>query len=273
MVPETKKLPYSHFSQILTTILFLLLAAWWVYSFFYLRDYNNLLWGATYQIVAVVGVISGLIVSRQWGGYKSLLGRAVLFFSLGLVFQVFGQSVFSFYNLVAQVDIPYPSIADIGYFGSIPLYIYATALLLRVSGGTYSLQSFGYKFLAIVLPMGMLIFSYLFFLKGYVFDWDYPLGIILDFGYPLGQAVYVSIAVLTYILSKRYLGGIMKNSIIVILLALVVQYIADYNFLFQAYRETWINGGYGDFLYLLAYFVLTMGLIMLGHAFQRIKES
>lgn len=273
METNTNSLQYSKTPQLLTIACFFLLAAWWVYSFFILGDYNNLIWGASYQVIAALGAVFGFIASFRWGGLQSALGRSIFFFALGLTFQVFGQSTFSYYNLVAEVDIPYPSIADIGYFGSIPLYIYATFLLLRVSGGVLGLKSYANKAIAVVLPLVMLGFSYYFFLNGYEFDWSAPLNVFLDFGYPLGQAIYVSLALLTYVLSKKYLGGTMKNSILTILFGLVVQYIADYNFLFQAYRETWVNGGYGDFLYLIAYLVMTFGLINLGHVFENIKEA
>ena len=107
------------------------------------------------------------------------------------------------------------------------------------------------------------------FLQKYEFDWGQPLKIFLDFGYPFGQAIYVSLALLTYTLSKSVLGGIMKKKILFILFAFLMQYVADYNFLFQSSRGTWANGGYGDFLYFLAYFLMTLGLLNL----QNIQQS
>ena len=84
---------------------------------------------------------------------------------------------------------------------------------------------------------------------------------LLDFGYPFGQAIYVSIAILTLSLSKGLLGGLMKNKIFFLLSALIVQYIADFNFLYQAIQGTWVNGGYGDLIYMTAYFLLAMSLL------------
>src|SRR6185369_3281343 len=109
-----------------------------------------------------------------------------------------------------------------------------------------------------------LIASYMIFLQGYEFDWSNPLRVFLDFGYPLGQAFYVSLAILVFILSKNFLGGLMRPKVLLILLAIAVQYIADYNFLYQAYNETWVNGGYGDYIYLISYFLMTFALINLG---------
>jgi hypothetical protein len=91
--------------------------------------------------------------------------------------------------------------------------------------------------------------------------------VFLDFGYPLGQAIYVSLALLTYLLSTKTLGGIMKNKVLLILFALAVQYAADYNFLYQAYAETWSVSGYGDVIYLFAYFLMAVGLLQLKATF------
>lgn len=55
----------------------------------------------------------------------------------------------------------------------------------------------------------------------------------------------------------------MKHRVLFILLALAVQYIADYNFLYQAANETWRNGGYGDVMYMLAYLIMGLGLLNL----------
>ena len=109
----------------------------------------------------------------------------------------------------------------------------------------------------------MLIFSYFFFLRDYQFDWSNPLKIFLDFGYPLGQAIYVSIAILTYVLSKGVLGGVMKPKILFLVFALIIQYLADYNFLLQAANSTWQNGGYGDLIYLIAYLLMALSLLQL----------
>lgn len=222
-----------------------------------------LFWAASYQIIAFIGGILGLSIAKSWGGVRSVIGRSAMAFSVGLLFQTFGQSVFSFYNLVLEVEIPYPSIADIGYFGSIIFYIYGVVQLAKASGTRISLHSYYNQAFAILFPVLILLASYFIFLRSYEFEWEFPLKISLDFGYPLGQAFYVSLALLTYLLSKKVLGGIMRYGILVILVALVIQYLADFNFLFQANNGTWINGGYGDYIYLLAYFVMVMGLLQL----------
>lgn len=245
--------------------LFLVMLIWWVgLHALNASDFAKMIWGASYQAVAIWGAIWGLIIAKTWGGVRSVMGRAILAFSVGLLLQDFGQTAFFYYNMFGNVDIPYPSIADLGYFGSIPFYIYGAVMLAQASGAKMSLKSLAGQLIALVVPLAMLAASYLLFLKNYTFDWSEPMRVLLDFGYPFGQAIYVSFAILAFLLTQKTLGGIMKHRVLFILLALVVQYIADGNFLFQAATETWTASGYGDLLYLLAYLFMAIGLLKLN---------
>lgn len=260
--------------QKLVTCIFVLLSIWWMILFFVFKNTllsANLVWAASYQIIAILGAVLGLIISKRWGGFKSMFGRSILFFSVGLLFQAFGQSMFSFFNLVLKINIPYPSIADIGFFGSVIFYIYGIILLGRVFGAKDSLKNFLNKILVVLIPITILSISYHFFLKNYDFDWTKPLQIFLDFGYPFGQAIYIAIAISVYILSRKFLGGVLKGGVFFILIALVVQYVAEYNFLYQALNQTWVNGSYGDYIYAVSYFTMTLAIIYIGNIFQKIR--
>lgn len=227
----------------------------------------------TYGILALLGGIAGMVIAQRWGGFRSQMGRAVSFFSLGLLAQAFGQAVYSAYYFLLDQEVPYPSLGDIGYFGSVLLYIYAIYCLAKVSGVRLSRKSFSGKLFAILVPLGLLLFSYTVFLKDYQVDTSAPLTSLLDFGYPLGQAIYISLAILTFTLSRKILGGIMKGPILLVLFALVVQYVADFVFLYQASRETWEAGGISDFIYLTAYFMMTLALLSIGRAYRRIRAG
>lgn len=267
---KTNRLEVAAFS------LFLLLSAWWAVLFFSFHAQlvgPNLIWAATYQVVAIFGIIYGFITAKRWGGFKSVMGRAILFLTFGLFLQIIGQTIFSIYGLFLNTDVPYPSLADVGFFGSIPFYAFGIFQLGKAAGAHSMIKSFKGVAVSIILPFIMLAVSYFFFLRNYTINLDYPLRVFLDFGYPLGQAIYVSLALLVYFLSRNFLGGIMKLKILVILLALILQYIADFNFLYQYSKGTWINGGYGDVLYMTAYFVMTLGLIYMGTTFEKIKEG
>lgn len=216
---------------------------------------------ALYGLIAIWGGIWGLVAAKKWGGFKSLIGKALIAFSFGLFAQEFGQLSYSYYIYYLHQSVPYPSIGDVGYFASIPLYIIGTWHLLHASGIKTSLHKLRNKIVAIVTPMTMLIAAYVFFLKDYQIDPSQPLKLFLDFGYPLGEAIYVSIALLTYLLSRHSLGGIMRSRIVFILIAMFIQFCADFTFLFQAQYETWYAGGVNDLMYFTAYVVLSLALI------------
>ena len=253
--------------------LMVILTVWWVLLNLSgsKESLHNYLFGATYGLMAVLGGIVGISIAQHWGGLKSIMGKAILLLSFGLLAQEFGQLVFSYYNIFLYVQVPYPSLADIGFFGNIPLYTLGILLLAEASGVHFLLNKLSGKVQSVLIPAALLSFSYFFFLQNYEFDWTNPLRIFLDFGYPLGQAFYVSLAFLTYSLSRGVLGGVMKDKILFLLFAFIMQYLADYNFLFQNSNGTWLNGGYGDYLYLLAYFVMTLGIIRLNTVLKKMR--
>lgn len=242
---------------------FVVVTIWWVILYLsgVKETFHNYLFGATYGLIALWGGILGVMLAQKWGGFSSTLGKAIIILAFGLLAQEFGQLVFSFYNIILNIAVPYPSLADIGFFGSIPLYIYGMFLLASSAGVKFSLKTIVNQLQVVVIPLAILVLSYFVFLKDYQLDMNNLLKTFLDFGYPLGEAIYISVALLTYSLSRKLLGGVMRGAILLLIAAFVVQYIADYNFLRQSSDLTWVNGGYGDYLYFVAYFLLALGLL------------
>lgn len=243
--------------------LYIILIAWWIKIFITgVRDADeNYYFGFFYPTIALIGAIAGFISSKKWGGFQSLIGRGVIFFSLGLFGLWFGQTAWSYYNLVARISVPYPSIADIGYFSIIPFYGYGMYCFAKASGVKFSLKSIGAKATIVLIPIIMVGISYFLFLKNLVVDFSDPIKTFLDFGYPGGEAITISIALLTYILSWRILGGKMRSRILFIILALIMQYVTDYTFLYQAGAETYYNAGPVDLMYMVSFTIMALGLL------------
>ncbi|MDD5050239.1 MAG: hypothetical protein PHV93_00665 [Candidatus Pacebacteria bacterium] len=256
--------------------IFIILTLWRVALFlFHVEEGQSwsFWWGATYQIIALWGGIRGLMASRAWGGHKSKLGRLIIAFSIGLLFQVFGQTVSSYF-VYTTGDIPYPSLGDLGFFGSIPFYMYGVFLLAQVSGVSFSLKkNITKQTIAFGAFLAMIFVSYLIFLNGQQFDWSDRLGTFLNIAYPLTQAGYVALAILTYLLSRKYLGGMMKIPILLFLAALVIEYLSDFTFLYQAVHNLYIPEGINDYMYCVAYFIMAIALISVSITFNKIRES
>jgi hypothetical protein len=255
--------------------IFLIMALWWVaLAVIPHNEEAAHFWGAAYGLTALVGGLYGLFAARSWGFFKSYFGKAIIFLSAGLLLGEFGQLTFSYYNIVEKVAIPYPSIADIGFFGAVPLYIAGAFYLLRGLGVGNMLKKNTLKLvLGVLIPLVVLGCSYWLFLKEYDASEKDSLTVFLDFAYPLGQALYVSLALVVVLCAGRMLGGMMKLPVLLLLFAFVLQYAADFNFLYQTIEGSWTVSGYGDFLYLSAYFVMGASLIALNRGLSKAFAS
>ncbi len=261
---------------VLITLLFVGLSGWWLVL--YLGGYAGDTpqaeqYSAVYGIMALFGGLIGLGVSKAWGGYKSLIGKFTLLLSLGLLAQEFGQIAYSLHTYLFHTEIPYPSVGDAGYFGSVILYCAAVFYLIKALKLKTTLASSINKLWVGVIPLVLLISSYVFFLRGYEFDFSQPLTVFLDFGYPLGQAIYISLALLALVLSRKYLGGRMKPVVLFLIVALFAQYVSDFTFLYSVSRETWQTAGINDYMYLVSYFLMTIALLKLGGVIRKLRSE
>ncbi len=254
---------------------FMLLTIWWITIF--LRNLQsgseNNAFTLIYPWLSLCGGIAGLLIAKKWGGFKSYLGLSLSFFSLGLLAQFFGQATYAYYIYIKLVEVPYPSIGDLGYFGSVILYIIATYYLGQSAGAKFNLRNYKGRALSLLIPVLMLTISFDIFLKGYAQDPNSWIKTFLDFGYPLGQALYVSFALLSFFLSRQMLGGVMRKPILFLIFALIVQYISDFTFLYQVSRESWYVGGINDYMYLVSYLLMTLSLICMGDVYRAIQTK
>jgi hypothetical protein len=249
--------------QLLIILIFVAFVAWWV-SFQAVVENQALSvqwFGGTYGLIALIGSFVGFYGSHKWGGLRTIVGRALAFFSLGLLAQEAGQLIYTYYVYSAKIDIPYPSWGDVAYFGSVLLYIYAAILLTKATGVRFTLKNRTYKLIAVAVPVILLAISYFVLLHNHEYDTSKPLTVFLDFGYPMGQAIYISLALVAYFVSRKLLGGVMRSGFVLIILALFAQYIADFSFIYQSSRGTYLAGKYVDLLYLISYFVMAMAMI------------
>lgn len=258
-------------------LFFLLLTAWWCLNNFLIGNsiikYDGFFdFGEFYGLMAVWGGIWGILISFKWGGIKTVIGKGILMFSLGLLLQEFGQLSYAWYYDFFKTPGPYPSLGDMGYFGSVLLYILGILYLAKASGVKVGLQSFEKKVQAVIIPLIILGLGYYLFLQGYSVNWNDPIKTFLDFGYPLFQAVYVSLAILTYLLSKEILGGVMKKCILFILLALCIQFLCDYTFLYQSSKGLYKVGEINDYMYFFSYFLMTLALLQFDTVFKKLKS-
>lgn len=101
-IPErAKKLRTIKAMSAAATILFIVISVWWLFIHPLIAEVNvagKHIWSATYELISLLGGIFGLVISGYWQGRKSIVGRAILVFSIGLFLQSFGQIVYNYYG-------------------------------------------------------------------------------------------------------------------------------------------------------------------------------
>lgn len=253
-------------------LLFLLTISFWVFLLF-ITD-NELLENfrrftqLPLVFIPLIGGLFGLKNAFNWGGTKSVLGRAVLGISLGLIAWSGGMVIWNYYLFFTDIEVPYPSLADAIFILSWPLWIYGLLQLSRAIGVRFAWKNLSSK-KDIFLVSGIIIILSVYLLFGVARDWsisfdEFGIKLFFDLFYPIGSIIISTLVLLIYWLSKNFLGGIYKTSILVLFLGFIFNYAADFTFSLTTTNETYFNGHFVDFLFTLAMFTLSIGLSMLN---------
>ncbi len=274
-ISEKLTSPYLLVLTKISASAFIIFTLYWI-SYQFTLSTNNFarhMFGSTYFVIALWGSIWGVKIANKWGGVKSIMGKAILFFSLGLFAQAFGQVTYSYYDNVLHMQIPYPTLGDIGYFGTIPLFIFAVILLGKAAGIKWERNLFVKHSISLAALFLFLSLGYYLLLQQYIFDWSNPLKIFLDFAYPLGDGIYTYLALLIYIELKKSKNNIMKSKVMLFFIALLIFFLSDYVFIYQANSGTWHVGQINDLMYLAAYVLMTFAILRLNSGLSKIVHN
>lgn len=218
-------------------------------------------------VIPFVGALVGFRNSRLWGGFKSALGKAVLFLSLGTFTWSIGMLAWNYYIFIAQVEVPYPSLADIAFILSWPLWALGVIYLSKATGVKFALRQAKGKALLVAVPLLAIAASYYLLVivaRGGVIELDGLNGwkLFFDLFYPIGTSVILAMALTFFSLSMDFLGGRYKNPIAILILAFLVNYLSDFTFSLTTTNETYFNGHFVDFLFFTAMYLFSLSLSM-----------
>lgn len=218
-------------------------------------------------LIPVVGSFIGFAVARSWGGFKSRLGRAIIFYSLGVLAWGCGVIGWLIYIYVLnQVEVPYPSPADFVYMLAQIMWYAGSLTIAGVIGAQYAIKTrFGWAkaLIASLLAVGL---SYILLVtvarQGSLEATGLSLQTFFDFYYPIATALSLTLVTVVYLLSRKYLGGIYKKSIIVLFAGFIFQFFGDFIYTWTTTIETYHNGHWADILFTTAMLTLTWGLLL-----------
>jgi hypothetical protein len=230
---------------------------------------NITLGGALYQfalgLIPLFGGIFGLSKAKAWGWLRSYVGRTVTFISVGAICWGVGQMFWSlYYNILTNVAIPYPSLADVGYSLSFPFLALGLISLSKATGARFSLKHPLGKLLALlitIVAIGLGYYLLIVVARGGVIDFtEGGLKLFFDLAYPLGDLVIFLSSALIYGLSFNYLGGRYKIPILSILFGLLVLFFGDFTFSYTTTVGTYYNGHWVDLVLPTAWMFIVFGI-------------
>lgn len=155
--------------------------------------------------VGAAAVISAIVVARQ--NVTGIFGRAYLALAVGLVLWLAAESTWGYYELVLQIERPFPSIADalwLSAYGPIGFHLFSTARFYGRGVGRY-------KVAAVIAGMSVFVGLYITGLAGVsqLQGEGAELAIAISIAYPLLDTVLFMPAILIVLNSgKGYLTSI-----------------------------------------------------------------
>ncbi len=257
----------------LPIVIFLVYIGWWIgINHFNAPSRDN--FTDSYGLIAATGAISGVVVAKKWGLFKSSFGRALGFFAIGLFMQFLGQLIYALYFRLGNVELAFPSVGDIPFLLTGIFYILAIVNLLRVivyKGSIFKPRTV--LVISIALTVGLAWLMWVAFLHLAVHDDRGTIYSLTNAAYPIIQAFYFLLGLIAIMQARRMAGGKMLKSVSIVLLALVVQYAADFNFLYQSYKDTWQPAASNDLFYVFAYGLMAFAILMIDRVRRKIVAA
>ena len=220
-------------------------------------------------IIPFLGAVAGFRNARLWGGFKSAIGKAVVLLSLGTFTWSIGMLFWNYFVFVAKIEVPYPSLADAAFILSWPLWALGVLSLSKATGVKFALRRIKGKVLLFIVPVVAIVSSYYLLIevaRGGVVELDGSnfWKMFFDLFYPIGSAVILAISLTFFSLSRDFLGGKYKVPVLILVIAFLINYLADFMFSYTTTNETYFNGHFVDFLFATAMYLLSMSLSLIA---------
>ena len=199
-------------------------------------------------ILAGVAAISAASALQKYGeGVRTRSGKVWTSFTAGILLWFLGEVSWSFYSLVLNVQIPYPSVADVFYVGGyIPLFF---GFYLYVAYFKPAIPRRNITLVVIAdLASAFVVFGLL--LSPVLSVSEEPLVWFFDFAYPLLDLALLTFAILGLTLLVK---GNLGRSWLLFTIGILLNVFADLLFSYTTARGGYYIGSLPDFLFLLGY--------------------
>jgi len=243
-----KKSPNNNHRSLVSMIL-IMVGLTLIYQVRLFSDDSQFAWISVpaYSVVpGVLMVLSGILTIKLYK-QKHFQASAFLFFTLATIFRFIAEQIWQIYDQVYNVD-PFPSIADVFYIGTYPLFVAFLLISLKPIRKSISKKSWLF---AITLSVIFLIPSILASIGDLEGESSFSATIAL--AYPIMSAFQLAPAIVGIMfLAKR--GA--NYSWMLLLFGFLVISISDTFFLFVELDDSYYDGHPVDLMYLYAFILL-----------------
>ncbi|HET7099361.1 MAG TPA: hypothetical protein VFI61_03965 [Patescibacteria group bacterium] len=213
----------------------------------------------------------GLTRVRLWGGFKTLMGQAMFGLSLAAVIFGIGFLIWTFY-IFSGIAFPFPSLADYVFVWFSPVWAFGLIQLSRVIGASAGIRAIKAlskeKIIFLIVIIGASALSYYVSIaiagKSQIPESPQTSGqIIFNAIYNYQTIFHLILLSGAYILSRNYLGGIYKSTILILFAGFILHYLAVVFFAYTTITLTYFNGNIADIFYTLAEYFQCLGILNL----------
>jgi len=186
---------------------------------------------------------------RRGGG----ISRVYASYSVGFLLWFLGELTWTIYAVAFQIEIPFPSIADLFWLvGYVPLLL---ALLMQAS--PYRESLFTRKQIAITICMfGLALLILRLTIPPILQENEDLVALGVGVAYPLLDTLLLAVAVPALLFFRR---GTYWRPMLFVILGIIIQLVADLAFNQTILSGSYYTGSFTDLLFDWAYLILTLG--------------
>jgi hypothetical protein len=223
----------------------------YVFQGFY-PEFISPLSNALFPVVASAAVFSSVFALRKYGPKLNKFLMIWMCFTVGMTLWFLGELSWAIYTFLLNVEIPYPSIADIFWLGGyipllIALFVYSRLFVSVLSNRKKALIA------AIIIILGVLVSAALIIP---IMGVEENLAIlIIDLAYPLLDIALLSMALVGLAIFQK--GGLGKSWLWIIL-GIMLNVAGDMIFSYTTAQGTYYNGHLSELLFIYGYLFFTI---------------
>lgn len=227
-----------------------------LYTFNDIKDLNGFIFGIILAVMAFVSGVFTLVRSFEWEFFKSYLGKSMFFISLALFSWGIGQVIFLMSSIYPNLE----NVYDYIFVLIDPFYLIG---IFFISKSLNTFKEIVSSFKVFLIPLFVFAINMFFFsllrneevISSFT-NFDFNVLFIL------GSIILSTFVISILILSGKKIGGRFKSALYLILIALLLQYLADNLFEINEVFQT--NGSLADLIFFLSILFVLYGVIKLN---------